>query len=52
MFSASVGKMAYLAGNANSYYSYIHRRTQQAKYKITRSDEKYTNKEAEMTFEI
>lgn len=33
MFSASVGKMAYLAVNANSYYSYIHRRTQQAKYK-------------------
>lgn len=50
-FLVSVGKTAYLAGNANSYYSYIHRRTQQAKCKIMRSDEKHTNKKAEMTLE-
>lgn len=34
MFSACVGKTAYLAPNANSYYSYIHRRNQQANTKL------------------
>lgn len=32
--------------NANSYYIYIHGRTQQAKHKIMWWDKKYTNKKS------